>query len=103
MTSNIGPVDNGHTALEINGLKIDVPCPWQFRLAVVIAVLIPFVYSVIWITKDAEHRGKSGFLAFLFVFAAGWPFSLLWWVWLRPRFVEALPPLPLAPRKPPLP
>jgi hypothetical protein len=39
---------------------------------------------MIWVARDAGRRGKSGFFACLFAIMAGWPLSLLWWLWLRP-------------------
>ena len=93
--------DDGHPAIDINGLKIDVPGPWWFRLTVTIIVLILALYSFIWITEDAQKRGKSGCLAFLFIFAASWPLSILWWLWLRPPLLK--PELPPPPKTPPPP
>jgi len=43
-----------------------------------------FIGSMIWVARDAGKRGKSGFWACLFALMAGWPLSLLWWMWLRP-------------------
>ena len=95
--------DDGQPLIDLNGMKIDVPGPWWFRLTVAIVVVILALYSFIWITEDAQKRVKSGCLAFLFIFAAGWPFSLLWWLWLRPPIekqrVQSPPPSPLPPQE----
>ncbi|MEP6670921.1 MAG: hypothetical protein ABJF10_17310 [Chthoniobacter sp.] len=94
--------EDGQPLIDLNGLKIDVPGPMWFRVTVAIVVLILALYSFIWITEDAQKRGKSGCLAFLFIFAAGWPLSLLWWIWLRPKLEKtpAAPPPTLPPEIP---
>lgn len=69
-----------------------VNAPWWL----LIPIFILFLWSVIWIMRDAGQRCKSGCLALLFLFAATWPVSILWWLWLRPPIYQtrmpALPP-----------
>ena len=89
--------DSAHSAIDFNGIHIDLPGPGWLRNTVQIALLILALYSFIWITEDAQKRGKSGCLAFLFILAAGWPFSLLWWVWLRPPRATPVSPPPPSP------
>lgn len=55
----------------------------------VLAILAFGLWSLRWIHRDAERRGKSGVGAFFFAVLAGWPLSLLWWRWLRPPLLEA--------------
>ena len=69
--------------------------PWWLMLP----VFILFLWSVFWIMRDAEQRGKSGCLALLFLVVASWPVSILWWLWLRPPSDQT--PKPSLP--PPLP
>ena len=47
-------------------------------------VVFPFVASLIWIGRDAEFRGMSGFLVAILAGFIAWPLSLLLWIALRP-------------------
>jgi hypothetical protein len=50
-----------------------------------IALVIGFSLAALpWVYEDAKKRDKNGILAFLFIVTAGWPLSILWWLWLRP-------------------
>lgn len=100
-TISLGGAEGESPTLEINGMRIFIPGPWQVKLVVSIIFLVLALYSFIWITEDAQKRGKSGCLAFLFVIAASWPLSLLWWLWLRPPLPKPVQPPPAPP--PPLP
>jgi len=51
-------------------------------------VLLGFVFSLVWLYRDAKKREKNGFLAILFLITA-WPASLLWWIWLRPPVAQS--------------
>jgi hypothetical protein len=51
-------------------------------LVVMFALLI---YSLVWVYKDAESRGKKGWLVALLVFLFNWPWSLLLWYVFRPE------------------
>jgi len=57
---------------------------------------IALIYSLMWVARDAEKRGKSIVLAILFVLIFCWPFSLLAWRWLRPPICVP-PAVPKAP------
>ena len=50
-------------------------------------VIFGFLFSLVWLYRDAKKRKKSGILAILFLITA-WPASLLWWIWLRPPVTE---------------
>ena len=60
--------------------------PFLYVESVFLAFIIFSVASMVWIYKDARKRGKSGFVALLFIFLTGWPASFIWWFWLRPPF-----------------
>ncbi len=78
-------------SIEIGHFKVHPPGPWWFQAAVVLLVGGAFVWSLIWIARDAERRGRSGCVALLFLVAASWPLSILWWLWLRPPLHPRLP------------
>ena len=103
ITINLGGGEHERPSLDLNGLKIIIPGPWQVKLVVSVILIGLALYSFIWITEDAQKRGKSGCLAFLFLIAAGWPLSLLWWLWLRPPFPWAPKSSPPPPPPAPLP
>lgn len=56
------------------------------------AFMVPFALfaaivwgmSAIWVYRDAQDRGKTGFLVMMLVLLCAWPFSLLFWVMVRP-------------------
>jgi hypothetical protein len=87
----------------------DVPPELWFGMAAMVLIMVIFfalyltlvIWSMIWVAKDAELRGKSGILlAFLMFFT--WPLGLLVWVIARPELPRMPPPMPLPP-PPPLP
>ena len=53
--------------------------------AVIIAVIGLLICSLVWIYRDAEARGKSGWVVALFALFFKWPVSLLLWVIFRPQ------------------
>jgi hypothetical protein len=52
---------------------------------IILLALVGYIASVIWVSRDARKRGKSGFFAGFFAAIALWPVSLIFWLWLRPR------------------
>lgn len=58
-----------------------------------IFIIIPFmlvilgllIWSLIWVYKDAEKRGKPGWIVLLMVLLLNWPISLLVWIVFRPE------------------
>ncbi len=48
-------------------------------------VLILYLWSGVWVYRDAEKRGKPPWLVTLLVLLLSWPLSLALWVLLRPR------------------
>ncbi len=55
-----------------------------FWLLVALAGLILYVWSIVWSYRDAERRGKPGWLVALLVALLSWPLSLIIWVLFRP-------------------
>jgi len=53
-------------------------------LCVMIPMFIIVIGSVVWAYKDANERGKSGWLVALMVFFVSWPAGLLIWLVFRP-------------------
>ena len=50
-----------------------------------VGLFVGFVFSLIWIYRDANRRGKPGFLVALLAALIAWPVSLLVWIALRPN------------------
>ena len=55
-----------------------------FWLLVGLAGIILYVWSIVWSYRDAERRGKPGWLVALLVALLSWPLSLIIWVLFRP-------------------
>ena len=72
---------------------IPVSGPLWFVLPVFLVIVCLFIWSLIWIYSDAEKRQKNGLLGVVFALVAVWPWSLLWWVWLRPPRLTTPSPL----------
>jgi hypothetical protein len=54
-------------------------------LPLIVIVLGLLIWSLVWVYRDAEKRGKSGALVALLVFLLEWPVSLLVWLVFRPE------------------
>jgi uncharacterized membrane protein YoaK (UPF0700 family) len=54
-------------------------------IPLVILVLGVLIGSLVWTYRDAEKRGKPGWLIVFMVFLCNWPFSLLIWLAFRPE------------------
>jgi hypothetical protein len=50
-----------------------------------IGILALLVWSLIWVYRDAEARGKPGWVVSLLVLVLKWPISLLLWIVFRPE------------------
>ena len=57
----------------------------------VCGVLYLLVRSLIWAYRDAEARGKPGWMVALLLLLCKWPISLLFWVVLRPPVSAGTP------------
>ena len=60
-----------------------------FIIPFIIVIFGLLVWSLIWAYKDAEKRGKSGWLVVLLIFFMNWPMSLLIWLVFRPEIKPA--------------
>jgi hypothetical protein len=54
-------------------------------VGVLLAILLPYLWSIFWAYGDAERRGKSGCLVALLVALFSWPIGLLLWFVFRPE------------------
>ncbi len=50
----------------------------------VFGILSLLVWSLVWVYRDAEARGKPGWAVSLIVLFLKWPISLLLWIIFRP-------------------
>lgn len=55
---------------------------------IAIGILSLLVWSLVWVYRDAEARGKPGWLVSLVVFLLKWPVSLLLWIVFRPPLLD---------------
>jgi hypothetical protein len=62
------------------GLQID-----QAPLWVIVVLSFAWILSSIWIVRDSLARGKNPLATLVFLTTAGWPLSILWWIYLRPN------------------
>ena len=46
------------------------------------------VWSLVWVYRDAEARGKPGWVVALVVLCLKWPISLLLWILFRPQLAK---------------
>ena len=74
--------------IDIGGFHLHPEGPPAFQVVVLVIVFAAFLWSIVWILRDSEQRGKSGILAVIFLAVSGWPLSVLWWLWLRPPIVK---------------
>lgn len=65
-----------------------------FAGTLALAVLGLLVWSLVWVYRDAQARGKPGWAVTLVVLLLKWPISLLLWVIFRPE--RLLPQKPAA-------
>jgi hypothetical protein len=73
------------TPLSIHFLGHVASAPAIMLIPTMVGFSYGFVASLIWLRRDAERRGKNPAHALLFLLTTGWPLSLLWWLWLRPK------------------
>lgn len=53
-----------------------------------VVLLILYIWSVIWAYKDANRRGKSGWLVAIMVALLSWPLGLILWLLFRPSYPQ---------------
>ena len=56
----------------------------SMAISLAIITLALLVWSLIWVYRDAEARGKPGWAVALLVLFLKWPLSLAVWVIFRP-------------------
>ena len=62
---------------------------WIFLIIPGILIILGLlIWSLVWVYRDAEKRGKPGILVALLIFFMNWPFSLLIWLVFRPEKKE---------------
>jgi hypothetical protein len=61
------------------------PGPLYMALPVLLVLFGLFVWSLVWIYRDAQKRKKQGWLVTIFAALIFWPWSLVLWLWLRPK------------------
>lgn len=49
-----------------------------------LVILIIYIWSIVWAYRDAERRGKPGWLVAIVVAFLAWPLGLLVWLLVRP-------------------
>jgi hypothetical protein len=54
-----------------------------YILLISLLVCIP-LWSIVWAARDAEARGRPGWLVALFVILLVWPLGLILWLMVRP-------------------
>jgi hypothetical protein len=52
-----------------------------------IGILGLLIWSLVWVYRDAEARGKPGWAVSLLVLLLKWPISLLLWIVFRPQLL----------------
>lgn len=50
-----------------------------------VVTLVIYFWSIVWTYRDAERRGRPGWLVALLVAIISWPLSLFVWLLIRPR------------------
>ncbi|WP_162054865.1 hypothetical protein [Pontibacter pamirensis] len=55
-----------------------------FGLILGLVLLVLYFWSIVWSYKDAERRGKPGWLVAIVVAFLAWPIGLLLWLLIRP-------------------
>ena len=58
-------------------------------VAIAAVTLFLLIWSLLWVYRDANARGRPGWLVALLCFFCEWPLSLLMWLVLRPELTGA--------------
>ena len=53
-----------------------------------IVLLALYIWSIVWAYRDANSRGKPGWLVALLVALLSWPVGLLVWLIFRPTIAQ---------------
>ena len=54
----------------------------------IIGILYVFIWSLVWVYRDAKKRGQRASLVVLLVALMNWPVSILLWLVIRPGDVS---------------
>jgi hypothetical protein len=60
-------------------------------LGILLFSMFLLVWSLVWVCRDANERGKPGWLVALLCFLFSWPMSLVMWLVFRPELPTVLP------------
>ena len=55
-----------------------------------VVLLILYIWSIVWAYKDANRRGKPGWLVAIMVALLSWPIGLILWLVFRPAYTGTL-------------
>ena len=61
------------------------PIYYLYAFIIVALILALYVWSLRWTYRDANARGKSGFLVAFLVAILSWPLGLIAWLVFRPE------------------
>ncbi|WP_299758278.1 hypothetical protein [uncultured Pontibacter sp.] len=50
-----------------------------------LVLFVVYLWSIVWAYKDAEKRGKPGWIVAIVVAFLAWPIGLLLWILIRPN------------------
>ncbi|GHA79458.1 hypothetical protein [Pontibacter akesuensis] len=53
-------------------------------IVIALIIFIVYIWSIFWSYKDAERRGKPGWLVAIVVAFLAWPIGLILWLVVRP-------------------
>ena len=80
-----------HAAFSAPNGIVSIPREISFEGPVIVVIPLEiilfcgFIWSLVWVYRDASKRNKNPSIAIVFLLVAGWPISLLFWHWLRPE------------------
>lgn len=75
-------VESKNQPLPLTIMDIIIPLLPVLFLTVALGL---YIWSGVWVYRDAERRGKPGALVALLVLLIAWPIGLLVWIALRPE------------------
>ena len=58
-------------------------------IAIIVSIIVGliflalYIWSIVWVYRDAQRRGKNGVLVALLVALVSWPIGLLVWLIIR--------------------
>jgi len=70
-------MDPSNSSMDITALVIS--------LVVVLVMFIVYIWSLVWLYRDANRRNSNGLVITILVAIFAWPIGLLIWLLARPR------------------